>query len=426
MGRAAGWRRCVLVVALLVVVAPNAAFADAGELRDRLAETRSERERAEQRLEDVRDAESEARARLSAIDAELDAAEQRLAAHELDLAAAQAASERAVEDANAARRRLAAVRGELGEVGAELDEKQGRLEERLRAAFKYGQVSLVEAFAGSRDMADVLNSTTYVRHVLDGDQALVDEVAKLVPAVERQRADAQAVRVEVEHRAVVSRAATAAVAEATAEQRRLAELVRTRQDEQHDALEALREDKVSIEGHLAGLEAESARIEAELAEVARRQAVAAGGPRVADPAGFAASYGRSAGGWVRPVAGSPSSPFGPRWGRSHNGVDLADPVGTPVVAADAGVVVHATVACHPTSSWGCGGGFGNYVTVAHPGGLATVYAHLSSIAVEVGQSVAAGEPVGRIGNSGNSYGPHLHFEVRRSGSPTDPCGYIDC
>ena len=130
--------------------------------------------------------------------------------------------------------------------------------------------------------------------------------------------------------------------------------------------------------------------------------------------------------WVRPAVGPLTSPFGPRWGRNHNGIDIGGGVGSTVVAARAGTVVGVINGCHPTSSWGCGGGFGNYVTVAHAGGMATIYAHLSSVSVFIGQQLGPGERIGGIGNSGNSYGPHLHFEVRDAGVPRNPCSYVAC
>jgi murein DD-endopeptidase MepM/ murein hydrolase activator NlpD len=88
--------------------------------------------------------------------------------------------------------------------------------------------------------------------------------------------------------------------------------------------------------------------------------------------------------------------------------------------------VHVTSSCHPTSSWGCGGGFGNYVVVDHGDGFGSVYAHLSSVSVGSGQSVGRGGSIGQIGNSGNSYGAHLHFEIHQAGRPQNPCGYISC
>jgi murein DD-endopeptidase MepM/ murein hydrolase activator NlpD len=107
-------------------------------------------------------------------------------------------------------------------------------------------------------------------------------------------------------------------------------------------------------------------------------------------------------------------------------VDLAGSVGSGVVAARSGTVVYTIASCHPTSSFGCGGGFGNYVLIAHPGGFATIYAHLSSVAVAVGDQVVAGQGIAAVGNSGNSYGSHLHFEIREAGVPRNPCGYISC
>ena len=98
----------------------------------------------------------------------------------------------------------------------------------------------------------------------------------------------------------------------------------------------------------------------------------------------------------------------------HEGIDIAVGEGTPVSAAAAGVVIYA----------GWMGGYGNLVAVDHGNGLSTAYAHNSSLAVSVGQSVAAGETISYSGSTGNSTGPHVHFEVRVNGSAVDPLGYL--
>jgi murein DD-endopeptidase MepM/ murein hydrolase activator NlpD len=98
----------------------------------------------------------------------------------------------------------------------------------------------------------------------------------------------------------------------------------------------------------------------------------------------------------------------------HEGIDVAAPLGTPVRAAAAGTVIYA--------AWL--GGYGNLVVVDHGGGLSTAYAHNSSFAVSVGQAVAAGQVVSYSGSTGNSSGPHVHFEVRINGSAVDPLGYL--
>ena len=112
-----------------------------------------------------------------------------------------------------------------------------------------------------------------------------------------------------------------------------------------------------------------------------------------------------------PVASAYSDVFGPRGNRFHTGIDYRSNAGTPVFAAASGRVTFAGFSL---------GGWGNVVTIAHGGGTRTMYAHLSRIGVRVGQYVQSGSRIGRVGSSGNSTGPHLHFEVRVRGAAVDP------
>lgn len=118
--------------------------------------------------------------------------------------------------------------------------------------------------------------------------------------------------------------------------------------------------------------------------------------------------------YVRPGEGRRTSGYGRRWGRLHAGVDLAAGTGSPVRAAAAGVVKSA----------GREGGYGNCVRIIHADGTETVYAHMSRILVSDGERVSAGELVGREGNTGQSTGPHLHFEVRINGTPVNPATWL--
>jgi murein DD-endopeptidase MepM/ murein hydrolase activator NlpD len=122
----------------------------------------------------------------------------------------------------------------------------------------------------------------------------------------------------------------------------------------------------------------------------------------------------SAHGLIWPVSGPVTSPFGYRWGRLHAGIDIGVPYGTPIHAAAAGRVVLA--------AWT--GGYGNYTCIDHGGGLATCYGHQSSYAVSAGAEVSQGQVIGYVGNTGHSFGAHLHFEVRINGVPVDPLGYL--
>ncbi|QDP78106.1 M23 family metallopeptidase [Nocardia otitidiscaviarum] len=111
-----------------------------------------------------------------------------------------------------------------------------------------------------------------------------------------------------------------------------------------------------------------------------------------------------------PARGTFTSGYGPRWGKHHNGVDIANAIGTPILAAADGVVVAA----------GPASGFGQWVKIRHSDGTETIYGHVDSYSVQPGQQVSAGQQIARMGNEGRSTGPHLHFEVRQNGSAVDP------
>ncbi len=115
-----------------------------------------------------------------------------------------------------------------------------------------------------------------------------------------------------------------------------------------------------------------------------------------------------------PTRGRISSRYGPRWGRMHYGLDLAVPTGTPIHAAAAGTVTYS----------GAMGTYGIIVIIDHGNGVETRYAHLSRTAVSVGQRVKRGQLIAYSGNTGNSTGPHLHFEIRHRGQAVDPEQYL--
>ncbi len=127
--------------------------------------------------------------------------------------------------------------------------------------------------------------------------------------------------------------------------------------------------------------------------------------------------------FIRPAVGPVTSPYGPRRSGFHYGIDIGNKRGTSIVASASGVVVNVVSHCKEGSS-SCGGRYGNYITIEHPNGMQTKYAHLQKISVSVGQSVSQGEQIGTLGNTGRSTGPHLHFEVIKSnGSTTRPPVY---
>lgn len=119
---------------------------------------------------------------------------------------------------------------------------------------------------------------------------------------------------------------------------------------------------------------------------------------------------------IKPVSGTVTSRFGSRWGSTHKGIDIGAPKGTAVKAAAGGTVV--------TSSTGYNGGYGNYVVISHGNGVETAYGHCSALYVKVGQKISQGQTIAAVGNTGRSFGNHLHFEIRVNGVAQNPQNYL--
>ena len=180
-------------------------------------------------------------------------------------------------------------------------------------------------------------------------------------------------------------------------------------------IEGLRKEVDALEAEEAGL-SELLAARASRAVVPPPDPPGPAGPVAAPGRGAAAvpAGGQSSSGFIWPVNGRLTSPFGPRWGRMHKGQDIGAPTGAPIKAAKAGRVIKA----------GGGGGYGNLTLVDHGGGIVTAYAHQSRFGVGEGATVQQGQVIGYVGSTGHSTGPHLHFEVRVNGSQRNPRAYL--
>ncbi|MGW4367405.1 M23 family metallopeptidase [Nocardia takedensis] len=172
--------------------------------------------------------------------------------------------------------------------------------------------------------------------------------------------------------------------------------------------ERVREQAVVAAAARATLE--RARAEAAAAVAGERQPWMSTGAAPLPPGSIAPGLG----GFVLPAIGMFTSGFGSRWGTFHNGIDIAGPIGTPIYAVAAGTVIDA----------GPAQGFGLWVRIRHDDGSISVYGHMYDFFVSVGERVPAGMQIARMGNRGDSTGPHLHFEVIQNGQHVDPAAWL--
>jgi murein DD-endopeptidase MepM/ murein hydrolase activator NlpD len=310
---------------------------------------------------------------------------------------------------------LAAARSRLDQITARLAVQTRRLE-RLRAEYEKA-VSILEARVRAAyieeppDMLSFLVSASSFDEVVDNVE-LLNRIGRQDRRIARQVANAR-------ERTAAERIATMAIrreqAAAVSDISARADEARTARDQLADERDrlstvedlkqsALADSRETRAGYLHEVESLLAQ-SAALAEQIRGAQQGAGTTGTGEP---------SASGFIWPCDGVVVSGFGMRWGRMHEGIDIGCSYGTPNRAAAAGTVIYA----------GWLGGYGNLVVVDHGNGLSTAYAHASSLLVSVGQSVSQGQTVSLVGSTGNSTGPHLHFEVRVNGVAVDPLPYL--
>ncbi|MGE4426962.1 MAG: murein hydrolase activator EnvC [Solirubrobacteraceae bacterium] len=271
------------------------------------------------------------------------------------------------------------------------------LSARLVELYTADRPSLVSVILNSDGFADLLERGEFLRRIGRQDQRIITDVR-----------DARTEAIAIEKRlANLESRQRAAAAKIESRRDEIAQvkggLVSTQQsyaaarDRRKTLLKGVRDERQHLEKDLAAMQREESKIQAKLSGMPNGGGVKQGSGRL-----------------VWPANGQFTSPFGHRWGRLHAGIDIAVPTGTAVHAADSGTVAIA----------GWVGGYGNYICVNHGGGLSTCYAHNSRLGVTVGQKVSKGQVIAASGNTGNSTGPHIHFETRVGGVPRDPMGYL--
>lgn len=243
---------------------------------------------------------------------------------------------------------------------------------------------------GSSDLAATARKHALLDSVASSDDDLLDELGAAREDYEAARAAAEAAQAKATARQAETEAALAKLERDRAQKRKLQQALTVRQKEVLSEIDAQ-----------AAAESTLTRIIRE-----REQAARASGSTGSLPVGR--------GGCMWPTQGRVTSEYGRRWGRMHQGIDIAAPTGTPIYAARAGQVFFA----------GQQSGYGNVIMIDHGGGFTTVYAHQSRLYARRGQSVDRGERIGAVGNTGRSTGPHLHFETRYGGAARNPRGCL--
>ncbi|NLC06985.1 MAG: peptidoglycan DD-metalloendopeptidase family protein [Syntrophomonadaceae bacterium] len=280
---------------------------------------------------------------------------------------------------------------ELERAQAAMEERCAILAQRLKSIYQNGEVSYLEVLLDSTSFADFLSRFDLLQKIADQDVVLIKEIEKEQQIINTRKIELETAYLQVESVKEEAKQKQAYLKQQTAEKEK--------------ALKEIEQDKAAVERALNQLEQDSKRLERIIRDLQAKSSSDKPAPT---------------GKLLRPISGAITSDYGMRIHpilkekRMHTGIDLRGAKGTPIKAAESGTVIFT----------GWMGAYGQVVIIDHGGGLSTMYAHQSSILVTNGQKVARGEIIGKVGSTGWSTGPHLHFEVRKNGTPVNPHDYL--
>lgn len=334
----------------------------------------------------------------------------------------------AEEEKNALEEQLNAIVSEMEETKAKIDEKenqisakedeliQARVDEndqyesmkkRIKYMYENGNTQFIEILCESKSIGEFLNNAEYITTISEYDRDMLVEFQRIVKDVEEQE---EALKREYEELEVMQN-------DLIAKQSELNGLMEDKEEEIHqisDDIGATQEKLKKLKE--AAAEAKRKQEEAAAAAAAARKAASSGGGSAGAPVvsgngtfthpcpGY--TYISSEFGWrAQPIPGASTN---------HKGMDFAAGTGTPIYAAASGTVTSASYS----------GNAGNLIVINHGNGLQTYYMHCNSMYVSAGQTVSKGQNIGSVGSTGNSSGPHLHFQVMLNGTPTNPRNYL--
>lgn len=312
--------------------------------------------------------------------------EKRLLDEEADKAIAAHKEAKASLDETAAR--MSDNEARLKDVQADYDKKSGALGKRVRDIYINGQISYLDVLFGAKDFQDFLTRMDLLKKVIQQDYDLVQVVFAEKQDIEDTQKQLVADREKQEGLELKARQAR--------------EVMEQKVKKRQQLIDKMKNDKAVFDRQYDELMAASKQI-----------------TRMIQNSHYHVQSSGS-GAMIWPISGPITSEFGWRTHpisgdqRFHSGLDIGGDYGMPVHAAQSGTVTYA----------GWISGYGNTVILDHGGGITTLYGHNQSLAVSVGQSVSQGDVISYCGSTGNSTGPHCHFEVRQNGEPVSPYGYL--
>lgn len=287
---------------------------------------------------------------------------------------------------------LQVTRSEINILSNELNKQSDILDQRLRFMYEEGDVSYLEVLLGAEDFQDFLTRYDMLSRILEQDRDLIVAVKTKKAALDSKKSNLEEQKKELE--------------DSKKSQKEKQSQLDDQIDQKKEILNNVQKEKAAYQKAIEGLEASSRQLEDMI-----RQMQSSGDPAQTGTGTFT---------WPVPGYYTITDDYGMRYhpilkvNKLHTGMDIAVPSGVNILAADSGTVIF--------SGWMTG--YGQVIVIDHGSGLSTLYGHQSALISQKGDNVTKGQTIGKVGSTGWSTGPHLHFEVRVNGTPVNPHSYV--
>lgn len=322
---------------------------------------------------------------------------------------------------------------------SEVEDQFDALANRLRILYMSGNATDLEIIFGAKDFSDLIDKMELVKSLANSDKELISEIQTKLNELSTKKEALEADKKDLETQQASLKSDQDEFNKLISDNDEILKNLYASNSEAQNSLESAALQSDEIEAKISQYYAAQKAAAERAAQASQSSSGSSSSSSSSSSSGSSSSGSSSSGSssvivpsgsgfaWPTPGFVSLSSEwFEDREVYNHGGIDIAGAgiMGTPVVAAADGTVVATNSSC--THNWGksyscgCGGGYGNYVMISHAGGKMTVYGHLTSLTVSSGQSVSRGQIIGYVGSTGNSTGPHLHYECRLNGVRYNP------
>lgn len=324
---------------------------------------------------------------------------------------------------------------------SEVEDQFDALANRLRILYMSGNATDLEIIFGAKDFSDLIDKMELVKSLANSDKELISEIRTKLDELSTKKKSLEADKKDLETQQASLKSDQDEFNKLISDNDEILKNLYASNSEAQNSLESAALQSEEIEAKISEYYAaqKAAAEQAAQASQSSSSSSSSSGSSSSSSSGSSSSGSSSSGsssvivpsgsGFAWPTPGFTylsSEWYEDREVYNHGGIDIAGAgiMGTPVVAAADGTVIASNSSC--THNWGksyscgCGGGYGNYVMISHAGGKMTVYGHLTSLTVSTGQTVSRGQVIGYVGSTGNSTGPHLHYECRLNGVRYNP------